>query len=237
MPLPRPAALRGSIQSFSLKRAGTQARTSLRAVGRRTYASEHGAQKSSDLPWLIGSIVVTVPAAGWLWQQGPTKSDHGHGHEEKVVEEAPAEESKEEEESPKEDSDKDEDGKQEEGKDEGKEEGKDEGKDEEKDEEKDGGKDEGQEKSADKGENKDKEVTPKGTAIPDDKARTSEAKGAKDAQGDVSGSNNPFMGSSGEEHKPEGPAATAKIHGTVDKSKRPEEPPRPDETDQKKQPE
>jgi hypothetical protein len=95
--------------------------------------------------------------------------------------------------------------------------------------------------------------TPKGTAIPDDKARISESKGAKDvsffiagfrktfrantrqAQGDVSGSNNPFMGSPGEEHKPEGPAATAKLHGTVDKSKRPEEPPRPDETDEKKQ--
>ncbi|ETI21443.1 hypothetical protein G647_07790 [Cladophialophora carrionii CBS 160.54] len=222
MPLPRPAALRGSIQSFSLKRAGIQARTSLRGVSRRTYATEHGGQKSSDLPWLIGSIVVTVPAAGWLWQQGPTKSDHGHGHDahaEKEVEDAPAEEPKEEEESPKEDSGEDDGDKQEEGKEEGKEEEKEEGK----------------EQSDDQGENKDKEVTPKGTAISDDNARASESKGAKDAQGDVSGSNNPFMGSSGEEHKPEGPAATAKLHGTVDKSKRPEEPPRPDETDQKKQ--
>ncbi|KIW64472.1 hypothetical protein PV04_09403 [Phialophora macrospora] len=207
MPLPRSAALRGSIRSFSLKRVGIQARTSLRGVGRRSYASEHGTQKSSDLPWLIGSIVVTVPAAGWLWQQGPTKSDHGHGHDahaEKQHEDAPAEDSEEEEESPKEDSGKDEDDKQEEGKEEGKEE------------------------SDDQGEGEDKEVTPKGTAVSDDKSSTSESKGAKDAQGDVSGSKNPFMDSSEEAHKPEGPAATAKIHGTVDKSTT------PDETDEKK---
>ena len=48
---------------------------------------------------LIGSVVFTVPAAGWLLQQGPkTTSDHGHGEGEphEVTEEAPAEESEEE---------------------------------------------------------------------------------------------------------------------------------------------
>jgi hypothetical protein len=33
------------------------------------------------LPRLIGSVVITVPSATWLWNQGPTKTaDHGHGH-------------------------------------------------------------------------------------------------------------------------------------------------------------
>lgn len=60
-------------------------------------------------------MVFTVPAAGWLLQQGPkTTSDHGHGHDEhkEEAQEAPAEESqdepKEEAEEPKEES-KDED--------------------------------------------------------------------------------------------------------------------------------
>lgn len=53
MVLPRSAALRGTVRSFSFRRAGTQARTTLRGVGRRTYASEHGATKSSDIPWLV----------------------------------------------------------------------------------------------------------------------------------------------------------------------------------------
>merc|ERR1712000_391530 len=99
MALPRSAALRGSIRSFVAKRTGTQARTTLRNVGRRTYAQEHSTKKSSDLPWLVGSLVVTVPAAGWLWQQGPSKSDHGHGHAEhkEEAEETSGEESVEEE--------------------------------------------------------------------------------------------------------------------------------------------
>jgi hypothetical protein len=31
---------------------------------------------------MIGSVAVTVPSATWLWQQGPKKGDHGHGHDE-----------------------------------------------------------------------------------------------------------------------------------------------------------
>ncbi|EXJ76823.1 uncharacterized protein A1O5_01331 [Cladophialophora psammophila CBS 110553] len=198
MPLPRPAAFRGALQTFSLKRAGTQARTSLRGVGRRTYATEHGAHKSSDIPWLVGSLVVTVPAAGWLLQQGPQKSDHGHGsHTKEKHEEAPPEASKEEEEEEpaKEDT-------------EGTKEG---GKEEE-------SQDEGREESASEGD--DKETTPKGTALPEDQAKQSEEKGAKDAQGDVSGANNPFMGEADRSKKPEGMDATAKLHGTVDTSQR-----------------
>ncbi|EXJ78779.1 hypothetical protein A1O1_09181 [Capronia coronata CBS 617.96] len=100
MVLPKSSALRGSIRSFTLKRVGAQARTNLRAVGRRGYASEHGETKSSDLPWIIGSVAVTVPAATWLWSQGPTKSDHGHadeGHAEEEPKEATEEQSSQEE--------------------------------------------------------------------------------------------------------------------------------------------
>ncbi|KAH0848505.1 hypothetical protein AYO21_00716 [Fonsecaea monophora] len=200
MPLPRSAALRGTLRSFSFRRAGTQARTSFRQVGRRTYATEHGASKGSDIPWLIGSLVVTIPAAAWLWQQGPQISDHGHeSHSTEKHEEAPPEEPKEEEpseeEPPKEDSASTEEG----------------GKEEET-------QDEAKEESSD--ESGDKEPTPKGTALPEDQSKESEEKGAKDAQGDVSGANNPFMGDEERSKKPEGMEATAKIHGTVDTSQR-----------------
>jgi hypothetical protein len=68
---------------------------------------------------LIGSAVFTVPAAGWLWQQGPSKSDHGHGHAEhkEDAEEAPEEESAEEEQPKDEPEESKEDDKEEEGKD------------------------------------------------------------------------------------------------------------------------
>jgi hypothetical protein len=67
----------------------------------------------TDRKRLIGSLVVTVPAAGWLWQQGPSgspaKHDHGHvthtdeGDEE---DEEVEEKSADPEEDPKKDSDK-----------------------------------------------------------------------------------------------------------------------------------
>lgn len=53
MAFARSAALRGSIRSATVKRAAAQARTAFRDVGRRSYAQEHGAKKSSDLPWLV----------------------------------------------------------------------------------------------------------------------------------------------------------------------------------------
>ncbi|KIW33535.1 uncharacterized protein PV07_00375 [Cladophialophora immunda] len=193
MPLPRSAALRGTLRSFTFRRAGTQARTSLRGVGRRTYATEHGAQKSSDIPWLVGSLVVTIPAAGWLLQQGPQKSDHGHGSHATEKHEEASEEPKEEEQS-KEDTESTEEAGKEESQDEGKEESTSEGGEE--------------------------EPTSKGTALPEDKSKQSEEKGAKDAQGDVSGANNPFMGDEERSKKPEGMEETAKIHGTVDTSER-----------------
>jgi hypothetical protein len=40
-------------------------------------------------------------------------------------------------------------------------------------------------------------------------------------QGDLSGASNPFLGEGDRSKKPEGPAATARIHGTVDTRDRP----------------
>ena len=45
---------------------------------------------------LIGSVVVTVPSAAWLWQQGPKKGEHGHEHGEHEEHEGGEEESKDE---------------------------------------------------------------------------------------------------------------------------------------------
>ncbi|KAK4941933.1 hypothetical protein LTR10_018263 [Elasticomyces elasticus] len=195
MALPRSAALRSSLRSATLKRTTTQARTTLRDIGRRTYAESHTTKKSSDLPWLIGSVVFTVPAAGWLLQQGPkTTSDHGHGDAEhhEDAEEAPAEESDEKEE-PKEDDE---------------EESKDEGKDEDDSvSDKKGGTTEPEDQTA---------GSPDGTA-----RHTTESAGDKEKQGDISGASNPFLGEGDRSKKPEGPAATARIHGTVDTRQRP----------------
>ncbi|KAG9791528.1 hypothetical protein KCU88_g975, partial [Aureobasidium melanogenum] len=197
MVLPRSSALRGSIRSFTLRRAGTQARTNLRAIGRRGYASEHGTQKSSDLPWLIGSVAVTVPAASWLLSQGPKTSDHGHhdeSHATEKHEEAPAEESTEQ---PTEESEE---------------------KTEEKSEEsqEDAGQEGGQ--TSDGRSETSEEETTKGS-LPEGESRISEKQGDKGAQKDVSGASNPFMGADEESKKPEGMAATAKIKGTVDPSR------------------
>ncbi|EXJ84152.1 hypothetical protein A1O3_04819 [Capronia epimyces CBS 606.96] len=178
MVLPRSSALRGSIRSFTLKRVGAQARTNLRAVGRRGYASEHGAKKSSDIPWLIGSVAVTVPAATWLLSQGPKKSDHGHGHEEHTEE--PEEESKE-------------------------------------------GSEDKAEEAADEGAQDGASETSEGetpeSSESEGEGEVSEKKGDKDAQKDESGASNPLLDDDEKSKKPEGPAASAKITGTVDPSR------------------
>ncbi|MCJ1478838.1 hypothetical protein MMC13_007522 [Lambiella insularis] len=51
---------------------------------RRGYASEgnHASEKAkSDLPWLAGSIAVTVPSCWYLLREGPANPSH-HGHHE-----------------------------------------------------------------------------------------------------------------------------------------------------------
>eukprot|EP01099_Mayorella_cantabrigiensis_P006569 TRINITY_DN5521_c0_g1_i1.p1 TRINITY_DN5521_c0_g1~~TRINITY_DN5521_c0_g1_i1.p1 ORF type:complete len:227 (+),score=37.49 TRINITY_DN5521_c0_g1_i1:139-819(+) len=203
MVLPRSSVLRGSIRAFTLKRAGTQARASLRSIGQRTYASGHEAKKTSDLPWLIGSIAFTVPAASWLIAQAPETSDHGHGHEdhkakEEEAEEEPKEESSDSEETKEEDS--------EESKDDAKDDSSEDSKEESSDD--DSGKETPEEDSDD-------DSAP-GSAPKD---RKTESKGEKDAKSDVSGAKHPALTDPEKSRKSEGVPATAKIHGTVDSSR------------------
>ncbi|RYP01446.1 hypothetical protein DL764_006216 [Monosporascus ibericus] len=48
-------------------------------AARRGYASAHGgAAKSSDMPWLIGSVAITVPAAAYLLSNRPKKGASAH---------------------------------------------------------------------------------------------------------------------------------------------------------------
>ncbi|KAI1391562.1 uncharacterized protein F4822DRAFT_189661 [Hypoxylon trugodes] len=74
--------------------------TLMRSVARRYASSGHGgsagAEKTSDLPWLIGSVGITVPAVAWLLASGPSKKpahDDHHGAPVPDEEKAPAVES------------------------------------------------------------------------------------------------------------------------------------------------
>ncbi|KAI5252264.1 hypothetical protein E4T42_03551 [Aureobasidium subglaciale] len=129
MVLPR-SAMRG----FSAARLfRSSVRPATRAVARRGYASGHGhSAPSSDLPWIIGSVGITVPGAWYLWPDSSHGDTHGPGeahakHLEEHPEVAEPEEQEEEEEKseeqPKEES-KDDESKDDESKDEPKEESK-----------------------------------------------------------------------------------------------------------------
>ncbi|XXH00707.1 glycine cleavage system H-protein subunit [Hypoxylon texense] len=87
------------VSSFRAVARRAAPRSAVRLAVRRGYASSGhggsaGAEKSSDLPWLIGSVAVTVPGVAWLLSTGPKKAD-AHHHEAPVPDEekAPAVES------------------------------------------------------------------------------------------------------------------------------------------------
>ncbi|KAE8152891.1 hypothetical protein BDV25DRAFT_50307 [Aspergillus avenaceus] len=94
---------RANFLRASARAIGAASRRPTQQFARRTYASEssHTVQKSSDLPWMIASIGLGVPAAYYLISSGPEKKPHGaHGDHHEAVEEAeqkeeaaPAEES------------------------------------------------------------------------------------------------------------------------------------------------
>ncbi|KAL1965700.1 hypothetical protein VTN77DRAFT_5200 [Rasamsonia byssochlamydoides] len=80
MVLPRTPALRTLVAS--------QVRAGSRLAARRFYANQagHGApQKKSDLPWLITSLALTVPAAVYLYNSGPPETEHGIGPQRPVM--------------------------------------------------------------------------------------------------------------------------------------------------------
>lgn len=225
--------MRGAFRPSSLRTHAARVRNqSWRQTGRRTYASGHGpAKASSDLPWLIGSVVVTVPSAAWLWQQGPKKGDHGHEqHEEgeEHEEEGGEEESKDdggdgEKEVADEDAEKEsEDGgsKDEEAKDEGKSddsESEDEG---EKETPATSDDDEGYEKPGPSAPGQINKNDKKGPGeLQKGERKATEKQGEKDAQKDHSGAKNPYIDDPEKSKKGEGVTDTAKIHGTVDTSR------------------
>ncbi|KAI9789287.1 MAG: hypothetical protein M1835_001769 [Candelina submexicana] len=82
MVLPRATTFRSFIQLQSRRTFLTPTRTQpWQRIGRRGYASEGGHEPkkaSGDLPWIIGSIAVTLPTCAYLLQPS---SDKGHAHE------------------------------------------------------------------------------------------------------------------------------------------------------------
>lgn len=81
MPLPRQTVLRSGLRVPGARASGRSRFVGLgQRLSRRGYASGGDAPKkaSGDLPWLIGSIAVTVPTCAYLLQAGPDKSHHDH---------------------------------------------------------------------------------------------------------------------------------------------------------------
>ncbi|KAK7747207.1 hypothetical protein SLS62_009149 [Diatrype stigma] len=80
----RAFALRSSLRAPSAPALRQTPRLLFRpnAAARRGYASgaHEAAAQTSDLPWLIGSIAFTVPAAGYLIYKMPSRSGGGKAH-------------------------------------------------------------------------------------------------------------------------------------------------------------
>ncbi|KAK1147776.1 hypothetical protein N8T08_000289 [Aspergillus melleus] len=71
---------RANLLRASIRAAGSTARRPAQQLARRTYASggSHETKKSSDLPWLLGSVGLGGPAAFYLIQSRPQKQSHDH---------------------------------------------------------------------------------------------------------------------------------------------------------------
>ncbi|EZF32043.1 hypothetical protein H101_04360 [Trichophyton interdigitale H6] len=91
MVLSRSPALRSLwAQSRRISAPRVPATRAWQRVSRRGYADQaHGSHEAgSDMPWLLGSVAFTLPAAYYLYQSGPAgKSGHdAHPHVEHAVE-------------------------------------------------------------------------------------------------------------------------------------------------------
>ncbi|KAI1818137.1 hypothetical protein GGS20DRAFT_391937 [Poronia punctata] len=75
----------------TLARQVAPTRTHASPVGRRGYSSAQGAAaKSSDMPWIIGSVAITVPTVGYLMMRGGQgSSGHDQNEEKKAIEAEP----------------------------------------------------------------------------------------------------------------------------------------------------
>jgi len=105
MPLLRANALRSFQASlrFSSARATARATASARTqlVAKRFASSGSGGHgdhaASSDIPWMIGALVVTPASMWYLWPAAHDDHHEAHGHEEHAEEHAEEEKSSEEE--------------------------------------------------------------------------------------------------------------------------------------------
>ncbi|KAI9803212.1 MAG: hypothetical protein M1825_002003 [Sarcosagium campestre] len=84
MRLPKLSTVTPSLRISSAHLARSTARSNLpKRIGTRGYSSGgHETKKgflSGDLPWLIGSLAVTVPVSAYLLSQTPAR-EHGHAH-------------------------------------------------------------------------------------------------------------------------------------------------------------
>ncbi|KAI0099585.1 hypothetical protein F4776DRAFT_650082 [Hypoxylon sp. NC0597] len=76
--------LTSTLRAVARRAAPTQRQSIMRSTARRGYSSSSshggsaGAEKTSDLPWLITSVAITVPAAAWLLSSGPGKKADSH---------------------------------------------------------------------------------------------------------------------------------------------------------------
>jgi hypothetical protein len=88
MVLVRPQMIRASLRAV-----GATARRPIQQAGRRTYASaQESTKKSSDLPWMLASVGLGVPAAFYLLQPAPSKvTSHNHHGEARMTERTEAE--------------------------------------------------------------------------------------------------------------------------------------------------
>ncbi|KFY09715.1 hypothetical protein V491_08019 [Pseudogymnoascus sp. VKM F-3775] len=93
----------GALRSARLSIGGARAQLA-RQSARRGYSSGHGPEASSDLPWAVGAVAVTVPACWYLLKKSPAEAHHlhvphkieAHAEPEPEVEEETKEETKEE---------------------------------------------------------------------------------------------------------------------------------------------
>ncbi|OBT42709.1 hypothetical protein VE00_07215 [Pseudogymnoascus sp. WSF 3629] len=67
----------GALRSARLSIGGARAQL-VRHSARRGYSSGHGPEASSDLPWAVGAVAVTVPACWYLLKTSPAEAHHLH---------------------------------------------------------------------------------------------------------------------------------------------------------------
>jgi len=102
MSFARVSALRGVLRASRASVARPQV---FQQISRRAYSEGHAHKEaSSDLPWLIGAVGVTVPSLYFILGQGSDDDAHGHdahtdshakSHKEEKSEDKPEPESKE----------------------------------------------------------------------------------------------------------------------------------------------